>query len=401
MLYLPERHEPLAGPAWDEQAARRAIAEIVADTEAHFDPVKFWPAHPREDLAAPGHGLYLGTAGIVWALHRLKEAGTARIALDYAAALERAYEAHLARPEERRALGASYLFGDSGILLVMYRVMRSPQIAERLYRVLADTPDHPTNELMWGSPGTALAAIFMWEATHDERWRDQFLTRARDLWSAWRFDVDHDCYLWEQVLYQPQSRIFLGPVHGFAGNVCVLLRGASLLDEPQREELYDRAWHTIDKTAHIEGDSANWHELAAKLPPDAPPTWLVQWCHGAPGTLGAIAAIPRERSSRLESLFLAGGDLTWRAGPLLKGPNVCHGTGGNGYLFLKLYRRIGDAQWLDRARAFAMHGIEQWRAMNAKYGRGWYSLWTGDLGFAVYLWDCINGGADFPTMDVF
>jgi len=38
---------------------------------------------------------------------------------------------------------------------------------------------------------------------------------------------------------------------------------------------------------------------------------------------------------------------------------LCHGTGGNGYAFLKLYRRTGDAQWLDRARAFAMRGIEQ------------------------------------------
>ena len=30
-----------------------------------------------------------------------------------------------------------------------------------------------------------------------------------------------------------------------------------------------------------------------------------------------------------------------------------------------------------------------------------YSLWTGDLGFAVYLCDCLNGTANFPTLDVF
>ena len=30
-----------------------------------------------------------------------------------------------------------------------------------------------------------------------------------------------------------------------------------------------------------------------------------------------------------------------------------------------------------------------------------YSLWTGDLGFAIYLWDCVRANAQFPTLDVF
>jgi hypothetical protein len=28
-------------------------------------------------------------------------------------------------------------------------------------------------------------------------------------------------------------------------------------------------------------------------------------------------------------------------------------------------------------------------------------LWTGDLGFAVYLWQCIIEVSGFPTMDFF
>jgi hypothetical protein len=32
---------------------------------------------------------------------------------------------------------------------------------------------------------------------------------------------------------------------------------------------------------------------------------------------------------------------------------------------------------------------------------GVIALWTGDLGLAVYLWDCINEGASFPTIDFF
>ena len=75
--------------------------------------------------------------------------------------------------------------------------------------------------------------------------------------------------------------------------------------------------------------------------------------------------------------------------------------GGNGYAFLKLYRRTSDPVWLDRARQFAMTAIVQCRGAQIVVGRGRYSLWTGDIGLAVYLWDCITGEPRFPTIDVF
>ena len=48
-----------------------------------------------------------------------------------------------------------------------------------------------------------------------------------------------------------------------------------------------------------------------------------------------------------------------------------------------------------------MHAIDQSDRHAREYGHRRYSLWTGDVGLAVYLWDCINGEAKFPTMDVF
>ena len=89
------------------------------------------------------------------------------------------------------------------------------------------------------------------------------------------------------------------------------------------------------------------------------------------------------------------------AGPLAKGSNLCHGTGGNGYAFLKLYERTQDVLWLQRARAFAMHGLAQTEAATRQYGIARSSLWTGDPGFAIYLWDCVRGSAAFPTLDTF
>lgn len=136
-------------------------------------------------------------------------------------------------------------------------------------------------------------------------------------------------------------------------------------------------------------------------------------CSKSAGTLGrdgcCSTATARPASSLTWLTFLARsarcpaagrGETTWAAGPQLKGSNLCHSTGGNGYAYLKLFKRTGDARWLQRARAFAMHGIRQTEAHAAQYGRLRYSLWTGDPGF-VYLWDCIRGDADFPTLDVF
>ena len=65
------------------------------------------------------------------------------------------------------------------------------------------------------------------------------------------------------------------------------------------------------------------------------------------------------------------------------------------------FGRTKDPVWLDRARRFAMTSIVQWRATQVAVGRGRYSLWTGDVGLAVYLWDCITGEPRFPTVDVF
>ena len=48
-----------------------------------------------------------------------------------------------------------------------------------------------------------------------------------------------------------------------------------------------------------------------------------------------------------------------------------------------------------------MHAIAQSEVDAAQYGRLRYSLWTGDPGLAIYLWDCIQRTATFPSLDIF
>jgi hypothetical protein len=125
---------------------------------------------------------------------------------------------------------------------------------------------------------------------------------------------------------------------------------------------------------------------------------LLQFCHGAPGFVICLGGFP---GTELDELLVAAGETIWAAGPLRKGSNLCHGTAGNGYAFLKLHARTGNQTWLERARAFAMHAIAQTEAEAAHYDQLRHSLWTGDPGVAIYLWDCLRAKAEFPTLDVF
>jgi len=48
-------------------------------------------------------------------------------------------------------------------------------------------------------------------------------------------------------------------------------------------------------------------------------------------------------------LAKSAGDVVWERGLLKKGYGLCHGTAGNGYVFLDLYRATNDIKWLHRA----------------------------------------------------
>ena len=107
------------------------------------------------------------------------------------------------------------------------------------------------------------------------------------------------------------------------------------------------------------------------------------------------------RSDAWDGLLRAAGELTWQAGPLAKGPSLCHGTAGSVMACLKLWRRFDEPVWMERARALAMHAAGQVEAVRGRYGQGRQSLWTGDLGVACALWNCVTGDDCFPTLDHF
>jgi lanthionine synthetase-like protein len=389
------RHVSLRSASWDGRIAAAAIDEIVSDALTHFDNERFWPAHPL-DNAKDGHSsVYLGAAGMIWGIDYLRRVGATPAGIDFRPVLSRLLEttrAEMAGYGDYSTNG-SLLFGDLGTGLVVMRLAPSDSIADLIYQRAEINLQLPVRELMWGMAGSMLACVHMAEMTGQPRWAALFAEQAQRLLGE--LEETDNGPLWTQDLYGQQAR-YLGPVHGYAGNMAPLLRGWKWLPENERERIAEVATRTLAANAWRSEQGVSWHAVARR---DKPP-WLCQYCHGAPGMVTIFADAPFT-SPGLEGLLIEGGNFTWAAGPLAKGSNLCHGTGGNGYAFLKLHRRTGSPFWLERARAFAMTAIAQCRETRTELGRGRYSLWTGDIGLAVYLWDCLKAEPRFPTVDVF
>jgi hypothetical protein len=372
-------HEPLLDDPWDAAAIEASIREIVAETEAAFDDG--WPAHPDdEDEPRRYRTLYLGGSGVISAIDELQRRGLVELEGDYVPYLEQEYVPDYPEDDHQRGLH----FGEAGIRLVRQRSAPSSANADRLAELIADNAHDEHRELMWGSAGTMLIAAELHRSTGEARWAELWRESA-----AWLEDErDPESGLWTQIIVGKPAQ-YLGPAHGFAGCMLALAAFAASVD------LDEHAVHVARRYAVEEDGLANWLPLtdSGLQAPDG--KIRVQWCHGAPGIVASLAPFAPGDDEQ-DRLLRAGGELTWRAGPLVNGPGLCHGTAGNGYAFLALLERTGDELWLERARVFAMHAAAQVVCARETHGRGRFSLWTGDPGTALYLADCLAGGGEPP-----
>ena len=355
MLYEPTRFDALIDEPWVPARVEDAIAAIVADADAAFDPTALWPAHEWDarEKPLPLSGLYVGAAGVIWALDELQERGRAESSRDLAAAVVRAVELERATPDfsaDEHYRPGALMSGETGALLVAFRLTADPALA-------------------------------MGERTGEPRWEEA----ARESATALRARRGDDG-LWRQ----DDDYRGLTTLHGVAGNTLALLRF-----EPD-DAVASESAAVLSRHAFREDGLANWP--GAPRPQLARPRdgrICLQWCTGAPGVVaGAWEYLD-------EDLLLAGAELIWRAGAHRdeKGHGLCHGTSGNGFAFLKAFARTGDERWLARARRFAMHALEQVRRLREERGRGRYSLWTGDAGAALFAADCVEARSGYPVLD--
>ena len=382
-LFDRAEHEPLTASEWVESEARAGVERIVADAVEACEPGRFWTRNPLDSYGLSvdrDRSLWIGAAGVLWALDRL-EVGLGEGGL---------YDSWRGQPDVPGSSGL--MMGETGVLLVSWRLEPTPEKADRIFELVAGNVRNPEHELFNGAPGTMLAALHLYEATGEERWRSLWRECAGAVLDEFRPDSELGCSIWIQYRRGRLIRS-IGAGHGFASNVRSLLRGQHLLGKEAADELQSAAAETAAVLALCEDGRVNWPTAADEYWAEQFPT-RVQWCHGAPGLITALATLPREDET--DELLTAAGDLVWHAGPLRKGPGLCHGTSGNGCAFLALHARTGEERWLERARAFAMHALHQTESAQPRY-----SLWTGSIGVALYLRACLDGGWDgMPVIDV-
>ena len=394
MLFSPDRHEPLSETPFSEASAREAIARIGARADQEFDEADGrWPLDPADaesEAAGPESGLYRGAAGIAWALTELAAAGYVEPGVVDRGLVD-ALEAHLEGADE-----PGVWWGVAGGLAVAEHLWPDASRRDRLADLASSSLALPALEPMAGHPGYMALAAQLHARTGEARWAELWAAGAERLLAEWRHDDELGAWLWTQRLGAHESR-YLGAAHGLAGNARVLLRGG-LLPAPRRDEVERRTVDTLSRLAVVAEGRANWPAGDPGGPLAIRGRIRVQWCHGAAGVLTATwDAAPADEA--WGELLLSAGRLVWEAGPLRDAPGLCHGTAGNAYGLLALWRRTGDERWLERARAFAQHAAAQVEDRAARLGHGWHSLFTGDEGVALCLASCVDGDERLPVVD--
>jgi hypothetical protein len=398
VLFSPSRHESLDAADWSDERARGAIRAIAAATEEGFDAhIGLWPLHPSDrepGSEGPQRGVYAGAAGIVWALDQLAANGTIDLAGDYDDLVEGLDAGLLREPDEAGRADDGFLAGRCGALAVAQRHRDDPARADLLVWLIAQQAGHPALDLLYGSPGTMVLAAAEHARTGDPRLADAWHASAECVRAAWRIDDELGVRLWTQELSPGRTDRYVGFGHGFAGNAFALLHGPDP-GPADRRTIESDAVATATRLAVVKGDRANWPALAG-APLALSGAIRTQWCHGAPGMIVALAgACPGDEA--WTELLVAGGHLTWDAGPLRDRAGLCHGTAGNAYALLALWQRTADELWLERARRFAIHALGQVE----RRATPWHSLFTGDIGVALCLRSCLEADPRFPALGWF
>ncbi len=399
-LFDSERHLAVTSETWNEQGVRCYLQKLLDGIREGRKSDGCWP----DELGEFSLSLYAGVAGIAWAQDQLHQRGYLvehHTGLCSSVAVNiKELAGDIALFEEYQVpVSHSFYLGSSGIQLQMWKETGDTSYLDSLESLIVDNQAHPWMENLWGAPSTMLVASHLWAATGEDRFAERIRSGARYMEERLEAHPDADCQMWNIDLYGERTWL-LGAGHGFAGNVFPIVKSSTVFDETNLSRWRDRIIDTAMHTAEREDGLTNWRQSignARKGRDDM----LVQQCHGAPGFIIALSCLMGSGHTQFDELMLEAGELVWRAGPLNKYPGLCHGTPGNGYAFLKLFENTDDSIWLSRARAFAMSSIAQHERLLASGVARGYSLWDGDAGLAVYLADCIDARADFPTLDYF
>ncbi|CRL03318.1 CLUMA_CG016555, isoform A [Clunio marinus] len=391
-----------------------------ADTNNEIRKIIDWyiqSIRKNENSSRDG-ALYVGTSGIAYAylkLHqsrKIEEAKTqesllcAKLSIDKAKTLIRK-----SKPED----SASLLCGNAGIyavsLVINHCAGNLQECQKDLEKFLEGNAvcqkinfnKYGSDEILFGRAGY-LSGIY-WLNQHlpsSQRISGAIITKICDviIESGIQYSKRHKLNV--PLMWECYGDQYLGAAHGVSAILQMLLESplfAGNLEKMNEKQNLVKA--SVDGLLQMQGHDGNFPctmENARETDHK-----LVHWCHGAPGVvyLMAKAYLIFKEQKYLKSCLKCG-ELVWNKGLLRKGPGICHGVSGNGYVFLLLYRLTNDLKHLYRASCFAKFLINADFKEHARPPDNPSTLYEGYAGAICFLIDMLEPNkATFPFMDVF
>ncbi|XP_021965389.1 lanC-like protein 3 homolog [Folsomia candida] len=207
------------------------------------------------------------------------------------------------------------------------------------------------------------------------------------------------------LMYSYYDTEYLGAAHGLCSILQILLSYPQFLNENSDAETVVKA--TLDFYLTLQDSSGNFPCAMDEIGPrkkrgDA--DMLVHWCHGAPGVVYLLAkAYLHYKDKKYLDACIRCGDLVWNRGLLRKGPGICHGVAGSGYVFLLIYNLLEqrDPKHLYRAAKFAQFLKSSQFLKEARTPDCAFSLYEGIAGTACFVLDLLQPvNAEFPFFNV-
>lgn len=141
------------------------------------------------------------------------------------------------------------------------------------------------------------------------------------------------------LMYKWCDEYYLGAAHGLAGIFYMLLSAHLVFDRGllNAADLEDIQKSVDWLVRHTRQKNKNYPPCFRDREAD-----LVHFCHGAPGFAFLFQKAYEVWPQKIEYFAMCRecAELTWKYGVLKKGPGLCHGLAGNGYVFLLVYRMI-------------------------------------------------------------
>lgn len=363
-------------------------------------------------------GVYVGIAGIAYALLYVaqskqipeKESEYLELAEQYInVALD--YEEKKQSPEMRSA----FLLGSAGVFAVaalLYRALgKEEKVQEYIgkYASLAGLCCQPgdylgcgSDEVLVGRAGFLCGAEMLTKKLGQQVLSDEvtFAICRAMVDSGRSYSQRHKSQ--SPLMYAYYNTEYLGAAHGLSGIVQMLLNYPTFVKSDPTIELDLR--RTVDYLVSCRSGDYNVPPTVAECAQQRPPEHqLVHWCHGAPGIIYLFAKaflLWKDPMHLIASRKCA--DLTWQKGLLRKGPGICHGISGNGYVFLLTYRLTGDCKFIHRALQFSEFMQTEEFVKGARCPDAPFSLFEGWAGAVCFLTDLLQPhNAEFPFFDVF